>query len=78
MRYLVAIIFAIVGALAAMQFLSGDVALWISQQPRFESSDDAENANQLAFLAVNLLGLVVGWVIGWAVAGPITKEKRPG
>jgi hypothetical protein len=78
MRYLVAIIFAIIGAVAAMQFLSGDIALWISQQPRFESSDDAEAVNQLAFMVVNLLGLVLGWAIGWAIAGPLTKAKGSG
>ena len=48
MRYLVAIIFAIVGAWLAMQFLSGPVANWAALQFKFESSDDAENINQLA------------------------------
>jgi fructose-specific phosphotransferase system IIC component len=77
MRYLVAIIFAIVGAALAMQFLSGPVANWTALQFKFESSDEAENLNQLAFMGVNLFGLIVGWTIGWAIGGPLSKGQRP-
>ena len=73
MRYLIAIIFAIVGAALAMKFLSGPVADWAALQLKFDSSDDAENINQLAFMVVNLAGLIVGWVIGWAVGGPLWR-----
>ena len=77
MRYLVAIIFAIAGAALAMQFLSGPVSNWVALQPKFESSDDAENLNQLAFMGVNLFGLIVGWTIGWAIGGPLSRGQRP-
>ena len=77
MRYLVAIVFAIVGAWIAMQFLAGPVSDWAALQFKFESSDDAENVNQLAFMAVNLLGLIVGWTIGWGIAGPLSRGQRP-
>jgi hypothetical protein len=77
MRYLVAILFAIVGAALAMHFLSGPVADWAALQLKYESSDDAENVNQLAFMAVNLAGLVVGWTIGWVIAGPLRGGSRP-
>jgi len=79
MRYVVAIIFAIAGAAAAMTFLSSPVADWAALQFKFDSSDDAENLNQLAFMAVNLAGLIVGWVIGWAVGGALVRGgPRPG
>jgi putative Ca2+/H+ antiporter (TMEM165/GDT1 family) len=77
MRYFVAIIFAIVGAAVAMHFLSGPVADWASLQLKYESSDEAENVNQLAFMAVNLLGLVFGWLVGWIIAGPLRGGTRP-
>lgn len=67
MRYLIAIIFAIVGAAIAMKFASGPVADWAALQMKFESSDDAENVNQMAYLGVNFVGLIVGWTIGWAI-----------
>ncbi len=78
MRYLVAILFAIVGAALAMAFLSGPVADWAALQLKFDSSDEAENINQLAFMAVNLAGLIVGWTIGWVVGGPLRGGSRPG
>ncbi|HKZ97468.1 MAG TPA: hypothetical protein VJ045_10865 [Hyphomicrobiaceae bacterium] len=78
MRYLVAIIFAIVGAALAMVFLSGPISNWAALQVTFDSSDDAENLNQMVFMAINILGLIVGWTIGWAVAGPLTRgAQRP-
>ena len=77
MRYLIAIIFAIVGAAVAMQFLSGPVANWAALQFKFDSSDDAENMNQMVFMIVNLAGLVVGWTIGWAIGGPLSSGQRP-
>jgi len=75
MRYLVAIIFAIIGAALAMKFASGPVADWAALQLKYESSDDAENMNQMAFMAVNLAGLIVGWTIGWAVGTPLGGSK---
>jgi len=74
MRYLVAIIFAIVGAALAMHFLSGPAANWAALQFKFESSDQAENVNQLAFMLVNLAGLIVGWTIGWALGRPLRGQ----
>lgn len=67
MRYFIAIVFAIVGSLIAMKFLSGPVSDWAALQFKFESSDGAESLNQMVFIGVNLLGLIVGWTIGWAV-----------
>jgi fructose-specific phosphotransferase system IIC component len=75
MRYLVAMVFGILGAALAMYFLSGPVADWAALQIKYESSDEAENMNQLAFMVVNLLGLVVGWTIGWAVGGPLSARR---
>lgn len=73
MRYLVAIVFAIAGAALAMHFLSGPVADWAALQLKFDSSDDAETVNQLAYMVVNLTGLVIGWSIGWVIGGPLQR-----
>ncbi len=71
MRYLVAILFALAGAALAFAFAGSPVADWIVAQRSFESSDDAENLNQLAFMAVNLLGMIAGWTLGWALAAKL-------
>jgi hypothetical protein len=77
MRYLLAIIFAIAGAVLAIMFLSGPVANWTALQFSFESSDDAESVNQMAFIAVNLAGLMVGWTIGWALGAKFERPEKP-
>jgi hypothetical protein len=77
MRYLIATVFAVAGAVLAILFLSGPVANWIALQFSFESSDDAENLNQMAFIVVNLLGLIVGWTVGWALGGRLERPERP-
>jgi len=78
MRYVVAIFFAIVGAGLAMYFLSGPVADWAALQFKYDSSDEAENVNQLVYMLVNLFGLIIGWTIGWIVGGPLRDGPRPG
>lgn len=79
MRYVIAILFAIAGAAVAFMFLSGPLANWASMQMKFESSDGAETVNQMAFMVVNFLGLLVGWTIGWAAgAGFAETSGKPG
>ncbi len=76
MRYVIAIISAAICAGIAFLFFADPVATWVIAQNKFESSDDVENLNQLVFMAVNLVGLMIGWTIGWALGGPV--EKRAG
>lgn len=74
MRYLVAILFAIAGAAVAFAMASGPIADWAVARQTFESSDDAENLHQLAFMAVNFAGLIVGWTVGWALASKLKED----
>lgn len=69
MRYVVAMVFALVGAGLAAVFLGSGVADWIVAHQTFDSSDDAENLHMLAFVGSIAGGLVVGWLVGWVVAG---------
>ncbi|MGQ0674265.1 MAG: hypothetical protein ACT4N2_15500 [Hyphomicrobium sp.] len=77
MRYLVAILFALAGAALAFAFVGGPVADWVVAQRTFESSDDAENLNQLAFMGVNLVGMILGWTIGWALGARLGEPDEP-
>lgn len=74
MRYVIAMIFAIITTVLAMKFFSGPVSNWIAVQQYYESSDSAETVNQLAFMATNLVGLIIGWTIGWAVGKPFAAK----
>ena len=69
MRYVVAIVFALVGAGLAAVFLGSAVADWIVAHQTFDSSDDAENLHMLAFVGSIAGGLIVGWLVGWLIAG---------
>lgn len=69
MRYVVAMVFAIIVAGLAAVFLSSSVADWVVAHETFESSDDAENLHMLTFIGTNVVALLVSWLVGWAVAG---------
>lgn len=78
MRYLVAILFALAGAALAFAFAGGPAADWLVSQRTFESSDDAENLHQLAFMGVNLVGMVIGWTLGWALSARLGDKDDAG
>lgn len=69
MRYVVAMVCAVIVAGLATVFLSSSVADWVVSHQRFESSDDAENLHMLVFIATNVGALLVGWLVGWTIAG---------
>jgi len=69
MRYVVAIVFAVIGAALATIFVGGSVADWIVAHQSFDSSDDAENLHMLSFVGTIAAGLIVGWLVGWIIGG---------
>ena len=69
MRYVVAMVFAVVGFGLAAVFLSSQAADWVLARRGFESPDDADNMHMLVYIGTNVAGLVVGWLVGWALAG---------
>ena len=77
MRYLVAIVFAVIGGALAMVFVSSQVAYWVVAHQPFESSDDVETMNMLVFMASNIGGLIVGWLVGWSITGGRSADNQP-
>jgi hypothetical protein len=69
MRYVVAMVFALIGFGLAAVFLSSQAADWVLARQGFESPDDADNMHMMVYIGTNVLGLVVGWLVGWALAG---------
>ncbi|MGB3719249.1 MAG: hypothetical protein DIU63_09300 [Proteobacteria bacterium] len=65
MRYLIAMIFAIIAAAGATVFISSPIATWVVDQFVFESPDEVGDLHAIVFMAVNILSLAIGWTIGW-------------
>jgi hypothetical protein len=55
MRYVVAMVFAIIVVGLAAVFLSSHVADWVVSHQRFDSSDAAENLHMLTFIGTNVV-----------------------
>lgn len=77
MRYVIAMVFAIVVAFAAMMLLSSHLADWYVDHRTFEDSDTVADAHAIVFMVSNFLALLVGWGIGWAVGGAVVKPEKP-
>lgn len=75
MRYLIAIVCAIAGALAATLFLSSMVAGWAVGSSSFDSPDQVSNFEDMAFIVTSLAGLVVGWLVGWGLGGALGVDR---
>ncbi len=65
MRYLIAMIFAIIGAGATTLLISSPIASWVVDKFTFESPDTVADLHSAVFMGVNIIGLAIGWTIGW-------------
>jgi hypothetical protein len=77
MRYVVAMVFAVIGFGLAAVFLSSSVADWVVMHRGFESPDDADSMHMMTYIAANVAGLLIGWLVGWSIAG-LGARKQTG
>jgi cytochrome bd-type quinol oxidase subunit 2 len=77
MRYVVAMVFAVIAAALAAVFLSSQVADWVVARQTFESPDEADTMHMLAYMGSNVAALIVGWLVGWVISGASGASKRP-
>jgi Co/Zn/Cd efflux system component len=77
MRYLVAIICAVLGAFVTTLFIASPVATMIVGTQRFSDPDSVASMHAALFMAVNALGLLVGWAVGWLIGGRIASHEVP-
>jgi hypothetical protein len=75
MRYVIAMIFGLVGAAVAGRFVGVHVTPWVVQQFSYSSPDEAASVEQFTFIAVLACGLALGWVLGWIVGAPFSRRR---
>ncbi len=77
MRYVLAIVFAVIVALGASMFVAPDVASWVVARQSFDSPDDVADRHVTIFMAVNIAALALGWCIGWALGALLERPEQP-
>lgn len=76
MRYLIAMVTAIVMAALATIFVSPALARIMVDQFTFSSPDEVGNLEDGVFMAANFLALLLGWLLGWIVGGRLVKPVQ--
>lgn len=76
MRYLIAMVTAIVMAALATIFVSPVLARIMVDQFTFSSPDEVGNLEDGVFMAANFLALLFGWLLGWIVGGRLVKPVQ--
>jgi len=77
MRYVFAMVAAIVVALLTTVFVSPYLASTAVSLFTFESPDEVGNLEDGVYMLSNLAGLLIGWTIGWLVGGRFVKPASP-
>ena len=76
MRYLTAMLFAVIAAALTMRFVSSSIATSVVASYKFDSPDQVADLHTAVFMAVNLLGLAGGWALGWGLASAIARGPK--
>lgn len=67
MRYLIAMVFAVIFAAAATFFVSSPIASAVVRSMTFESPDAVANMHAAVFMLSNFAALVAGFLVGWGL-----------
>jgi membrane protein YdbS with pleckstrin-like domain len=77
MRYVIAMLVAVVAAVIVTVFVSPQLASLAVSRFTFESPDEVGNLEDGVFMLSSLAALLVGWVIGWLVGGRLVSRPAP-
>jgi hypothetical protein len=77
MRYLIAMLAAIVVTLLVTVFVSPLLASMAVDRFTFESPDEMGNLEDGVYMLSNLVALLVGWGIGWIIGGRLVSKPAP-
>jgi cell division protein FtsX len=76
MRFLIAMIGAIIVALLVTLYVSPLLASMAVDRFTFDSPDTVGTLEDSVYMLSNLAGLLIGWTIGWFVAGRFSRETK--
>ena len=77
MRYLIAMLVAVVAAVLVTLFVSPQLASMAVGRFTFESPDEVGNLEDGVYMLSNLVALLVGWGIGWIIGGRLVSQPAP-
>jgi hypothetical protein len=77
MRFVIAMLVAIVVAALATVFLSPTLASMAVDRFTFDNPDDVGTLEDSVYMLSSLTALLVGWGIGWLVGGKIVRPHAP-
>ena len=77
MRYLIAMLVAVVAAVLVTIFVSPQLASMAVDRFTFESPDEVGNLEDGVYMLSNLVALLIGWGIGWLIGGRLVSPPPP-
>ena len=77
MRYLIAMLVAVVAAVLVTVVVSPQLASMAVGRFTFDSPDEVGNLEDGVYMLSSLSALLVGWVIGWLAGGRLVTRPAP-
>ena len=74
LRYVIAMVVAIVVALLATLYVSPQLASMAVDRFTFDSPDEVGTLEDGVYMLSNLAALLIGWTLGWFIGGRFVKE----
>jgi vancomycin permeability regulator SanA len=67
MRYVIAMVMAVLFAALATVFVSSPVASWVVRQYTFDGPDTVASLHAATFMVCNVAALLFGFLVGWGL-----------
>ena len=77
MRYVIAMLVAVVVTVLVTLFVSPQLASMAVARYSFDSPDEVGNLEDGVYMLSNLAALLIGWVIGWFIGGRLVSRPAP-
>jgi hypothetical protein len=77
MRYVIAMLVAIVVTLLVTVFVSPQLASLAVGRFSFDSPDEVGNLEDGVYMLSNLAALLIGWTVGWFLGGRLVSRPAP-